>query len=75
MKDEEYAALKKDVADRNVKLSALRDKKDGLGNEADVLKSQIIDMQKATDPLEIKLREETSRRAGTTSADKIGLGG
>lgn len=75
MTDEEYAALEKDVAERNAKLAAWREEKDGLAEEIDVLRSQIRDLQKATDPLEVKLREETSRRAGTTSTDTIGLGG
>lgn len=75
MTDEEYAALQADVASRNEQLAILREDKDSRAAELEEVRDEIRALQKETDPLEVKLREETSRRAGTTSTDTIGLGG
>ena len=75
MKDEEYAALKADVASRNEKLATMRKDKEAKVEGLETLKAQIRDIQKATDPLEVRLREETSRRRGGPAAATIGLGG
>lgn len=75
MTDEEFAALEADVAERNDKLADLRGQKETAGEVFDALKAEIRTLQKETDPLETKLREETSRRRGGPAAATIGLGG
>lgn len=74
MTDEEFAALEADVAARNGQLATLREDKESRTAELESVKAEIQTLQKETDPLETKLREETSRRNGTPMAT-IGLGG
>lgn len=74
MSDEEFAALEADVASRNDKLADLRGQKETAADLLESVKAEIQTLQKETDPLETKLREENSRRNGTPMAT-IGLGG
>lgn len=75
MNDEEFAALEAEVADRNEKLAILREDKESRVAELESVKDEIRALQKETDPLETKLREENSRRRGGPPAATIGLGG
>lgn len=78
MTDEEFMALQAEVETRNAALAELRAAKDekaaAVEVELEELRVQIRALQAETDPLETKLREEDSRRAGR-EMDTIGLGG
>lgn len=73
MSDEEFAALEADVAARNEQLATLREDKESRTAELESVKAEIQALQKETDPLEVKLREEDSRRGGRPM-ETIGLG-
>lgn len=74
MTDEEFAALKADVAERNDRLAEMREVKEAKTEELEGIKADIRTLQKETDPLETQLRTEDRNRAGR-HMDEIGLGG